>query len=80
MNESNCVLTKSRLSVFLIPQCKQRQMMGEGQKIYLLLLVSKMENSEIFLFCLSSHGESLVEPKVEAISFVFSFTVKQIFR
>lgn len=69
MNESNCVLTKSCLCVFSVLQCKQkRQMAGEGEKRYLLLLVSKMENSKTFMFCLSSHRESLAELEVEAIS------------
>lgn len=57
-------------------------MAGEGEKRYLLLLVSKMENSKTFIFCLNSHRESLAELEVEAISSlsIFSFTVKLIFR
>lgn len=57
-------------------------MAGEGEKRYLLLLVSKMENSKTFIFCLNSHVESLAELEVEAISSlsIFSVTVKLIFR
>lgn len=50
-------------------------MAGEGEKRYLLLLVSKRENSKTFIFCLSSHREPLAELEVQAISSlsIFSF-------
>lgn len=53
-----------------------------GKQRYLLLLVTKMENSKTFMFCLSLHQESLAELEVETISplSILSFTVKQIFR
>lgn len=49
-------------------------MAGEVEKKYLLLLVSKIQKSKTFLFCLNSHRESLAELEAEAISSLSIFS------